>query len=95
MKNRIKFLLLFSLLFCLKSVGQKPGDKKVLSDNSTFKGKVELWREKKVQRHEKRMEKRHERRARRKNTTVVDIHTKIQRKKTRRGKNKAKPVPAS
>ncbi|MGZ3862251.1 MAG: hypothetical protein ACXVPN_12055 [Bacteroidia bacterium] len=94
MSTRIKILLLFLFITFLKSNAQKPGDTKVLSDNSSFKGRVELWNEKKVRRHERKLDKRNARKARKKNTAVSIVKSEPKRKKRGREKHKAKPVTA-
>jgi len=95
MSTRIKFILLFLFSILLKSNAQRPGDTKVLSDNTGFKERMELRSEKKVKRNERRLDKRNARKARRKNTkvTLVKSEPNPKRKKGRE-KRKAKPVKA-
>ena len=95
MKNQIKFFLLFYFFTLFTISAQKPGDTKVLSSNTSIKGRIELQKEQKVQRRERKMDRRHAREARRKNTTVTLVKHEPARKKTKREKkHKAKPVEA-
>ncbi|MGZ3864889.1 MAG: hypothetical protein ACXVC6_07975 [Bacteroidia bacterium] len=95
MSTRIKLLLLFLFIILLKSNAQKPGDTQVLSDNSSFKGRRELNREKKVLRHERKLDKRAARKAKKKNTKPTLVKEEAKRKKQGKEKRKAKPVKAS
>ena len=92
MKNILKCLLLFSLFFSLENMAQKPGDTKVLSDNSTYKGRVELRKEKRVQHRKEKMDKKNERKARRKNSAGGLPEKSVRTKKNSKEKRKAKPV---
>lgn len=61
MKKIITLVLFFFLTFRLEGVAQQPGDKKPLASNSSFKGRRELRKEKRVQRKEKKLTKKNER----------------------------------
>lgn len=50
MKTIVKLIVLFSFLFCLKGHAQDPGP---MASNSSFKGKRELRKEKRILRSER------------------------------------------
>ena len=86
MKKIIQLILLFSTMLFFEGIAQRPGDTKVLASRTSLKGRVELSREKKVQRKEKKMVRRAERANRRKlrevKGTLIVMH------KKKRGKEK-------
>jgi len=85
MKKIVSLIVLFAAILCLEGTAQQPGDSKPLSNNTTFKGKVELWKEKRAEHHKKVADRRHTREARKKNTyggvTRKEIHIRKPKKK--------------
>jgi hypothetical protein len=89
MRNLLKILITVFLFLSMGVFAQEPGDSRPLADNTTFKGRREMKREKKVKRSERKNAKQQERTSIKKR----DFGKKIvigPRKKRNKGKNKEK-----
>jgi len=90
MKKIILLVLFFFLTSYSDGVAQFPGDKKPLASNSSFKGRRELRKEKRIQRKEKKVLKKNERIAK---STQKDVQVSkfgIPRKKKHKERNHKK-----
>lgn len=86
MKNLFKILIPLFLFSGFSTFAQEPGDSRPLADNSTFKGRREIKREKKIKGAERKNAKHQERKAMKKR----DYGQKIVIGKRKRGKVKNK-----
>lgn len=81
MKRILKYTLCFSVVFCLNSIAQQPGDSRPDADDTSLKGRRTLRKEKRALRWSSHMAFKNERRSRFKNNTgTVNLH-KMKRKK--------------
>lgn len=61
MKKIIAITLIFLIALCLKAAAQQPGDSKPMASRSSFKGRHELRREKRVQHNSRNLTQKNER----------------------------------
>jgi len=65
MKKIMTLIFTFTLIFFVRVYPQQPGDSRPLSDNTTFKGKRQLHREKKIHKASVTLASKNEKSARR------------------------------
>jgi len=90
MKKVIKFIFLFSIVFCLKGIAQEPGDSKPLSNKTTIKGKRELRKENRKQSAAANLASKNERQSRMKNNIGTVNKHKSKSKKLARERRREK-----
>ncbi len=82
---------MFSIFFCVDCIAQKPGDSKAPIDNTTFKGKRELRKRKRVQKRTMKLADQNERKSRKENNMGLTSNHKTQKKKQLKERKKSKP----